>query len=180
MVLVLVNCLQLNKKKSLIKNYMNEQKFTPDEIAKSLRVCAERNRCRECIQYGDALARCVDALKRKAADLIEAQAKRIGELEAELAKLREENRWIPVEERKPKFREPVLVSLRGCAQEGFLLSNGEWYCRYTIEDIETVTHWKPMHRAVRAALWRGCTRSPGCRVCAPMPSSTVPPKPSRS
>lgn len=130
---------------------MNKREFTPEEIAKSLRVCAERNRCRECIQYDDALAHCVDALKRKAADLIEAQAKRIGELE-ELVEDRtkdvlfyaEREKWIPTSELLPKLREPVLVSLDDCVQEAFLLSNGEWCCRNTVERFEAVTRWKPM------------------------------------
>lgn len=72
-----------------------------EEIVKSLRVCHNTapamKDCDEC-PYGEH--RCLD-LETDAADLIEAQAKRIGELEAELAKLREENRFIPVEERKP-------------------------------------------------------------------------------
>lgn len=123
---------------------MSKREFTPEEIAKSLRVCHNTapamKDCDEC-PYGEH--GCLD-LETDAADLIEAQAKRIGELEAELAKLREENRWIPTSERLPKLREPVLVSLDGCAQEAFLLSNGEWCCRNTVERFEAVTRWKPM------------------------------------
>ena len=131
---------------------MSKREFTPEEIAKSLRVCATvGNGCEACIyNLRPDTDRCYLDLRKIAADMIEAQAKRIGELEAELAKLREENRWIPVTERPPKLREPVLVSLRGCVQEGFLLSNGEWYCRHTVEGIEAVTHWKHMPKGAEA------------------------------
>ena len=143
---------------------MNKREFTPEEIAKSLRVCAERNRCRECIQYDDALAHCVDALKRKAADLIEAQAKRIGELEAELAKLREKNRWIPVEERMPDEEyaaalaqgdEDVMViaMIRGGDVATALRYDGDIGVFFTVDDGEfivyTVTHWKPMPKGTQ-------------------------------
>ena len=137
---------------------MNKREFTPEEIAKSLRVCAERNRCRECIQYDDALAHCVDALKRKAADMIEAQAKRIGELEAELAKLREENRFIPVEERLPEtddgpshtdgelFAVEVLAVIEGAEWATTLYFDGHDF--FDIQGDELipyrVTRWKPM------------------------------------
>lgn len=80
---------------------MNKREFTPEEIAKSLRACSSKKiDCRGCI-YESNPTYCARKLKGNAVDLIEAQAKRIGELEAELAKLREENRFIPVEERLP-------------------------------------------------------------------------------
>ena len=139
---------------------MDKREFAPEEIAKSLRVCAERNCCQECIQYGDALVHCVDALKREAADLIEAQAKRIGELEAELAKLREENRWILTSERLPDRNEPVLVFCEnitiqggrtvhiGCCNK--TAENCFWFLR-TQPGVSSfpnhewkVTHWKHM------------------------------------
>ena len=57
--------------------------FTPEEITVSLRVCAEGSRpCDGCAVSGQGLDACLD-LFAAAADLIEAQAKRIAELEAE-------------------------------------------------------------------------------------------------
>ncbi|MBQ2920141.1 MAG: DUF551 domain-containing protein [Oscillospiraceae bacterium] len=94
---------------------MNERKFTPEEIAKSLRACIEvgggsASKCHLCALHGRFFeCDCFDELNEQAADMIEAQAKRIGELEAELAKLREENRWVPVEERKPDPETRVWV-----------------------------------------------------------------------
>lgn len=117
---------------------MSKREFTPEEIVESLRVCGEcgDGRCDKCAAAGQGLSACL-AIFTGAAELIEAQAKRIGELEEQL-------RWIPVTERMPKLREPVLVSLDDCVQEAFLLSNGEWCCRSTVERFEVVTHWRPM------------------------------------
>ena len=93
--------------------------LTPEEIVKSLRVCINIDGlCRGCVYSGycggDIL--CADQLREAAAGLIEAQAGRIEELEGqlilrqnELLKLREENRWIPVEERMLENEVDVLI-----------------------------------------------------------------------
>lgn len=83
--------------------------LTAEEIVRSLRVCANPMPCEGCVSIehrGDY--DCADWLKRTAADLIEELAKEVARLQAELIqrndellKLREENRWIPVEERLP-------------------------------------------------------------------------------
>ena len=140
--------------------------FTPEEIAKSLRACSSRNfDCRGCIYEGKATD-CGMELKDNAVDLIEAQAKRIGELEAELAKLREENRWIPVEERLPDRNEPVLVFCENITIQGGrtvhigscdkMAENHFWFLR-TQPGVSSfpnhewkVTHWRPMPKGVEA------------------------------
>lgn len=133
------------------------KKFTPDGVAKSLRVCgavmaAEQQDCGGCVFRGSTA--CGAHMVAAAADLIEEQAKRIRELEAELAKIREENRWIPVEERLPENDHSVLVIVSGrignihldraielaefSMDEGWVLEMWpEW-------ENPTVTHWKPM------------------------------------
>ena len=78
---------------------MSKREFTPEEIAKSLRVCIDNaeNGCTGCVTHHLGGNKACDALSEAAADMIEAQAKRIGELEGqlipkndELLKLREE------------------------------------------------------------------------------------------
>lgn len=83
--------------------------LTAEEIAKSMRICANPVPCEGCIgieHRGEC--DCADWLKRTAADLIEELAKEVARLQGELIlkndellKLREANRFIPVEERKP-------------------------------------------------------------------------------
>lgn len=133
---------------------MSKREFTPEEIAKSLEVCfGTCCGCGGCIyevepDLSSPEADCRTDLVNIAAGMIKAQAKRIGELEAELAKLREENRWIPVEERLPdkdgvyevwkNVKHPHLGQQFDKAQ----FHNGSWHGnggRWT-----NVTHWKPM------------------------------------
>ena len=87
---------------------MQKEGLTAEEIAKSLRVCAGPERsCGEC--HMRSKRGCDKDARIAGAELIEAQDKRIGELEAELAKLREENRWIPVEEGLPENEVDVFI-----------------------------------------------------------------------
>ena len=148
---------------------MNERKFTPEEIAKSLRVCIEvgggsASKCHLCALHGRFFeCDCFDELNEQAADMIEAQAKRIGELEAELAKLREENRWIPVEERKPDVEYAaalakglddveVIVMIEGAKESTALRYDGAAGVFFAVEAgddggeliLYRVTRWKPM------------------------------------
>lgn len=133
---------------------MNKREFTPEEIAKSLRVCFETCcGCGGCIykvepDLSSLEVDCRTDLVNIATGTIKAQAKRIGELEAELAKLREENRWIPVTERMPDvdgryhcivksfaFPGKPYQALLFCDRHGF--RDGNIY-------TDDVTHWKPM------------------------------------
>ena len=82
---------------------MQNEGLTAEEIAKSLRICANPVPCEGCIgieHRGDC--DCADWLKRTAADMIEAKDKRIGELE-------EQVRWIPVTEQMPENEVDVLI-----------------------------------------------------------------------
>ena len=71
--------------------------MTPEEIVRSLRACGGHTNCAGC--YVDPSTGCFDRLKLAAADLIEQQAARIAELEANVP------RWIPVTERLPEAEE---------------------------------------------------------------------------
>ena len=146
---------------------MSKREFTPEEIAKSLRVCCTpkpdrgfipRIDCESC-GFKRSPGTCRWDLQRAGAYMIEAQAKRIGELEAELAKLREENRWIPAEERLPDEEyaaalaqgdEDVMViaMIRGGDVATALRYDGDIGVFFTVDDVEliayTVSHWKPM------------------------------------
>ena len=145
---------------------MSKREFTPEEIAKSLRVCIEvgggsASKCRLCALHGRFFERdCFDELNEQAADMIEAQAKRIGELVAELAKLREENRWIPVTERLPDAEYAaalakglddveVIGMIEGAKESTALRYDGTVGVFFTVDDgdeliLYRVTHWKPM------------------------------------
>ena len=68
---------------------------------------------------------------------------------AEITRLREERRWIPVEERPPEVDSTVLVSWRyGTGPEQ--VAAQAWYDRHgrftTVGDVEFpgVTHWQPL------------------------------------
>jgi hypothetical protein len=107
-----------------------------------------------------------------AADTLEAQQKRIAELEAELkderyrhdryvdfelaeatelAKLKEERRWIPVTERLPEPFVSVLACIPSDAplptvHESYIADHEAWVCILTAERYKPgeVTHWIPM------------------------------------
>lgn len=145
---------------------MNERKFTPEEIAKSLRVCATvGNDCEGCI-YNLCLdvGHCYLSLRKIAVDMIEDQAKRIRELEAELAKLREENRWIPTSERLPDLDDgttlldgemvavEVLVMIQDAEKSTCLYFDGEDFFDYTGDELipYRVTRWMPMPKGSEA------------------------------
>ena len=112
---------------------MSKREFTPEEIAKSLKVCCTpkpdrgfipRIDCGSC-GFKRSPGTCRWDLQRAAAYMIENQAERIKQLAGqlilkndELLKLREENRWIPVGERLPDTNEPVLVFCENVTIQG--------------------------------------------------------------
>ena len=70
------------------EDFMSKREFTPEEIAESLSVCGKGGRpCDGCAVSGQGLNACLDIVAA-AADLVKAQVAQIGELEAELTKLR--------------------------------------------------------------------------------------------
>ena len=148
---------------------MSKREFTPEEIAKSLRVCcAVDAQCDGCCLKGvypgvDLV--CNEHLEKRAADLIEELADEVARFLAELiqrndelAKLREENRWIPVTERLPatddgpysayeeEFAVQVLAVIEGAEWATELYFDG--YDFFDIQGGEAipyrVSHWKPM------------------------------------
>lgn len=142
--------------------------LTAEEIVRSLRVCLKIDGlCRGCVYSGhcgdDIL--CADQLREDAASMIEAQVKRIVELEGqlilrqnELLKLREANRFIPVEERLPDLDDGttildgemvavrVLAMILGAKESTCLYFDGEDFFDYTGDELipYRVTRWKPM------------------------------------
>ena len=112
------------------------------ELVHHLRVldCEQCYLCREC--KGPHKLKCF--LFGEAADTLEAQQKRIKELEAE-------RRWIPVTERLPKPFESVLALIPSEAplptvHESYIADHDEWVCILTVERYkpDEVTHWMPM------------------------------------
>lgn len=123
------------------------------QIAGALRVCATPGGdCSGCC-HEHTPGPCFDRLKKEAAETVEMMA-------AEAARLREENRWIPVTERLPEVDCCVLVVASGdfgnihldraveiaeySVYEGWILEMWpEW-------ENPTVTHWQPLPREPEA------------------------------
>jgi len=65
---------------------------------------------------------------------------------AEIARLREERRWIPVGERLPEDNVAVLCWVDGCGAEMVWREKGQWFLSfawYPISD-STYAHWQPL------------------------------------
>lgn len=60
---------------------------------------------------------------------------------AEIASLREERRWIPVEERLPQPGDTVLMLMDGKDPVSGWYENGHFHNAY---DEPNVTHWQPL------------------------------------
>jgi len=74
-------------------------------------------------------------------------AARWREMEAELEQLREESRWIPVEERLPEDDVMVLV-WRKCSKYSYpqytaVHNSGEWFSNGG-RKVNNITHWRPL------------------------------------
>lgn len=136
-------------------------RFTVEEIAAALKTCArsDASACRSCpmgLEEVDGRC-CFDALCLMAAELIEAQAKRIRELEEQL-------RWVPVTERLPDaddgptIRDGELVAVSVLA----VIEGSEWGTELYFDGDEffdmqgdelilyRVTHWRPMAKRTEA------------------------------
>lgn len=139
-----------------------EGEFTAEEVVKSLRICHEPS-IKDCDSCACSEGHCSD-LEVIAADLIEAQGKRIRELE-ELVEDRtkdvlfyvEREKWIPATERLPELTEEekrriigddyaapeFIVMIKGAKKSTVLHFDGEyWYDSEGV--VYTVTHWKTM------------------------------------
>ncbi|MHC1696435.1 MAG: DUF551 domain-containing protein [Eubacteriales bacterium] len=109
-------------------------KLTAEQIREILRRCPEHKNgeCSSCPLYN--FHQCRDVLAG-------AILKHVAQLEAELAELREAERWIPVEERLPEEVLPaIVVNKKGQVHEA-LYYGGEWLY---FGEVADVTHWRPL------------------------------------
>ncbi len=107
-----------------------------EEIIAALRYCqiSEHSDCWGCPANIGGTG-CIDALHKEAADALEAQQKRIGELESE-------RRWIPVTERLPEAGSMVLaVDSEETISSAYYVGN--WHSGGALEE-DAVTHWMPL------------------------------------
>lgn len=129
--------------------------MTPEEIVHSLNCCFGFGTCEECTARGiehDPLPckmSCKESLGLFAADLIEQQAARIAELEAEVP------RWIPVEERLPEVHQNTRKSdamLVYTRRKLFMVAvwNGiDWLAPMDFWDAwgDEIVYWMPLPEA---------------------------------
>ena len=141
--------------------------FTPEECE------ALEKQCREAVEL---LGRANNLLIQRTqdnkmlSDLVAAQDDCIVKLREKLKQLREEQRWIPAEERLPDQEleaepkdadgKPLLGGYECIAQiEGAKRPTALWYCHIDGEGVWTdesgenfyrVTHWKPMPKGPEA------------------------------
>ena len=120
-----------------------------NEIIAALRYCqlSQHTDCWGCpANIGDSS--CLDVLHKDAADALEAQQKRIEELEAE-------RRWIPVTEGLPDlipcgagtaYSEAVNVLTSGRKVLTAIWDGFDWTCdaEYWDAEDEEITHWTPV------------------------------------
>ena len=120
--------------------------MTNQEIVRALRCCAE-GECKGCAMHEDK-QRCQENLLAKAAEAIE-------RLTAENAALREKQRWISVEERRPEPGKRVLATDGVFVGEAYRTSADTWrrYDGIAMRDClgSVVTHWMPLPEAPKFA-----------------------------
>ena len=73
-----------------------------------------------------------------------AAADRLEELETELSKLKEQQRWIPVTERLPEDDDDVLIMSSGSISMGYYSVYNEYWADYINVYNSDVTHWMPL------------------------------------
>ena len=119
-----------------------------NEIIKALRHCAVNgSTCRMCPAYNQDSG-CLDRLHAQAAELLEAQRKRIVELE-------EQRRWIPVTERLPEHSGEYLVFRIG---HQLLLNYSERHRRFNCFDWYSDNEAEEMH--IDGEYWRDLPEPP--------------------
>lgn len=137
--------------------------MTKEEIVQALKKCSKCD-CATC-QYrniSNDLSQefCVNVLTAKAADLIEAQAARIEELEAKVP------RWIPVTERLPKKGEDG----RDCTWVHCIVSVMRTYgCNWADGDVGTYVFPAPAMFDVDQKIWHVGMEPAGFTVNALIP-----------
>ena len=119
-----------------------------NEIIKALRHCAVNgSTCRECPAYNQDSG-CLDRLHAQAAELLEAQQRRIAGLE-------EQQRWIPVTERLPEHSGEYLVFRIG---HQLLLNYSERHRRFNCFDWYSDNEAEEMH--IDGEYWRDLPEPP--------------------
>ena len=119
-----------------------------NEIIKALRHCAVNgSTCRECPAYNQDSG-CLDRLHAQAAELLEAQQRRIAGLE-------EQQRWIPVTERLPEHSGAYLVFRIG---HQLLLNYSERHRRFNCFDWYSDNEAEEMH--IDGEYWRDLPEPP--------------------
>ena len=107
-----------------------------EEIVKSLRDCsADEMDCKNCVaEWGRKYGYCFNMLRLYAADRLE-------KLEAEVSRLKAQQRWIPVTERLPEECKNVLIATtEGVSVGCYDAFEDEWFdCVNVYNDV--VTHW---------------------------------------
>jgi hypothetical protein len=115
-----------------------------EDLIKALRCCAEPERCSfdGCPKLtADTYAGdCSLSVNNEAADAIEA-------LSAELDRLKEANRWIPVTEKLPDEQQDVLIWFDRCGGDKdigwYSTKRKAWFVRSWLLNYN-VTHWMPL------------------------------------
>ena len=137
---------------------MSEMKgISFQDIAKALEECQKDLGCGDCPLKLFSID-CHDAVRVMGAAAIRELWKQLGEADGERNRLREENRWIPVTERRPDEEYvaalergdedvEVLAMIKGADEPTALRYDSDIEVFFAIEDGEfiayTVTHWKP-------------------------------------
>ena len=81
----------------------------------------------------------------------ECDGSRVAELEAEIDRLREAQRWIPVGERLPEDFDDVLVIVGTKYRHIMYRQSGCWWKHGWPQDGADVTHWMPLPEPLHEA-----------------------------
>lgn len=129
--------------------------MTKEQLVEALRKNADENTCQFACGECDE-SDCLTPVFRAAADLIEEQAEKIKELEANVP------RWIPCSERVPELpngrrcNRAVIVCVRGHVMpliyersivRGKTVERWKWMWDRIYDDPESITHWMPLPEA---------------------------------
>ena len=137
----------------------DKKEFERGGLIAILRNCGEAGvrACSECslepVYHGDV--QCIGDLMTAAADRLEEYVDRCARFSEEVMVLREQRRWIPVEERLPEQEDCVVVCVSGKPRENITLcdtvelatySGNEGWILECWPDWATadVTHWMPL------------------------------------
>ena len=125
-----------------------------EEIVKSLRGCsADEMDCKNCVaEWGRKYGYCFNSLRLYAADRLEELEKELADeryrhdrlQDWDIARTREQPRWIPVAERLPEDDDDVLIMSSGSISMGYYSIYNEYWADYINVYNSDVTHWMPL------------------------------------